>query len=115
MNYNGRACAEEMRELAAGAIGAGLTAIGVAPTHSIFNITIINATNEILVFGWEQEDGLLDRVPLPAGTGITLDMQTNKKGADGDLNWPVNRQIYVRQEGVPGTGKVYVTYFYGEK
>jgi len=115
VNYNSRANAEELQEIAFGSIGAGLTIIGTAPTHPCFNITVQNSTDADLVIGWYQQDGLLARCPLFAGSGITLDLQTNKKGPDGDLNWPVGRAVYVKQEDVPGKGKVYVTYFYGEK
>lgn len=115
MNYSARVNAEEMQELAAGAVGAALTVIGDAPEHPCFNITILNDTDVTLVFGWYQSDGLLDRIALYSGGGITLDLQTNKKGMSGDLNWPSGRAVYVRQEDVPTTGKVYVTYFYGDK
>jgi len=115
VNFNARANAEEIRKLAAGSVGVNLTAIGTAPTHPAYNILIVNNTDEILQFGWYQkEDGLKGRLALPAGTGITLDLMTNKKGKDGDLCFPVGRTIYVRQDGVPTTGNVYVTYFYGE-
>lgn len=116
MKYDGNANAEELQEIAAGSIGGALTMVGTPPTEPSFNVMIVNATNDILAFGWYQgNDGLVSRLALPAGAGVTLDFQTNKKGADGDMNFPARRAIYVRQEGTSGSGKVYVTYFYGGK
>jgi len=114
VNFNAKANAEEIKKLAFGSVGAALTAIGAAPTHSAYSVYLFNGTDAILQFGWSQKDGLLSRLPLPAGGGIIVDFQTNKKGADGDLNFPVGRTMYVKQDGVPSSGNVYATYFYGE-
>jgi len=115
VNYSARANAEELRELAAGSITANFVAVGATPTQPAYNTIIMNWTDADLYFGWEQEDGLLTRLWLPSETAITIDHQANKKGDDGDLNFPIGRTIYVKRDETPTTKKVTVTYMYGGK
>lgn len=105
-----RLLVEPVRTLAFGAIGAGYAGVGTAITHPARMIYIANLTDESLMFSF---DGINDHFPLITGGYMILDISSNKTAsqhfylAEGD-------RLYVKQIGVPTTGSVYFTVFYGK-
>jgi len=108
MNFNIKAKAEELRSLAAGSIVAGYMAIGTALENPSRIFTILNYTDESLMFSF---DGVLDHFPLSNGDGFVIDVTSNRSG--GGLYVPKGTVIYVKRIGVATTGFAYVSSIYG--
>lgn len=104
-----RLLVEPVRTLAFGAIGAGYAGVGTAITHPARMIFIQNLTDVALMFSL---DGINDHFPLTTNGYIMLDISSNKTVsqhfylAEGD-------RLYVKRIGVPASGSVYFTVFYG--
>jgi len=101
--------AEACRSLAFGAIGAGYAGIGTAMSEPIRMFLIQNLTNVAL---WFSFDGINDHFPLPANGYMLLDVTANKTQDTGFFLAEGDR-LYVKQLGVPASGGVYLTTFYG--
>jgi len=101
---------EALRSLAFGAIGGGFTAIGTPFENPSRILLIQNFTDATLAFSW---DGVSDHLILPTDGFILIDACANKNIA-GQAYFAQGTTIYVAQVGVPGSGDVYVTTFYGQ-
>jgi len=98
---------EAVKTLAFGSIVAGYTKIGASYAHPISKIFIVNSTDVALYFSL---DAVLDQIVLPAGGFIMLDITIDPTTPD---YIPVGDSIYVKRLGVPTSGSVYVSAFYG--
>lgn len=101
---------EPVRSLAFGAIGAGYMGVGTAIDHPARIINVQNLTDETLMFSL---NGVDDHFPLPASGFILLDITGNRTVSAGFFIAEGTR-LYVKQVGVPTSGSVYFSVFYGE-
>ena len=100
---------EEVRELGFATIAAGYKAIGDQlefPSHLLY---IQNLTDASV---WISFDGQTDHFPLVAGSFLLLDITSNKSNQIGFFI-AEGTTFYAKQLGVPTSGSVYVTSFYG--
>lgn len=104
-----RLMCEPVRTLAAASILAGYMGIGTAMSRPIRMLFIQNLTDVTLMFSF---DGIDDNFPLASNGFIMLDITSNKTIVQGFF-LAEGQRIYVKQLGVPATGDVYVTTFYG--
>jgi hypothetical protein len=100
---------EPLRSLAAGAIEAGFTAIGEPLANASRILLIQNFTDETVAFSF---DGVSDHLILPTQGFILLDASANRV-LSGQAYFAQGTTIYAAQVGVPMTGDVYVSTFYG--
>lgn len=100
---------EAARSLAFGSIVAGYTGIGTAITNPVRILHIQNLTDVTLMFSY---DGVDDHFPLATNSFLLLDITANKSKDQG-FYLEEGTRIYVKREGVPASGSVYVTVYYG--
>jgi hypothetical protein len=101
--------AEPVRSLAFGLIGAAYVGIGTAIDHPARILRIQNLTDEILFFSY---DGINDHEVLAPNSFLLLDIDANSSREMGCYIAEGTR-IYVKRSGVPTSGAVYVTVYYG--
>jgi hypothetical protein len=109
MSFGIRLLPDTLRTAAFGAIGAGYTAIGTPFGHAMRIISIKNLTDANLLFSF---DGVNDHEIVPTDAGIVWDFCTNRVSTAGAFI-SVGTTLYVKQSGVPTSGAVYVSCFYG--
>ena len=100
---------EAARSLAFGSIAAGYTGVGTAITNPVRILHVQNLTDELLMFSY---DGVNDHFPLPTSGYMVLDITANKSTSQG-YYLAEGTRLYVKQIGVPSSGSVYVTVYYG--
>lgn len=102
-----RIVADELREIAFGAIGVNLTPIGAVFEHPIRILCIKNDTDADLYFSY---DGVNAQEYIPAQTGIVLDFTANS-GATVYPLMAAGTTIYVSQNAIvaPTSGLVSVS------
>lgn len=100
---------EPIRSIAFGSISGTYMGIGTAVTNSLFGIYITNRTNADLMFSL---DGVTDNFMVGSQGFILLDISSNK-GSGGGLYLSQGERIYVKEIGIPTTGTVYFSAFYG--
>lgn len=100
---------EAARSLAFGSIEAGYIGIGTAISNPVRILHIQNLTDETLMFSY---DGINDHFPLPQNGFFLLDITANKSRDQG-FYLAEGTRIYVKQDGIPTSGSVYVTVYYG--
>jgi hypothetical protein len=100
---------EVLRSLAFGSIGAAYMGIGTAFTRPIRILKITNLTNNTLLFSF---NGIDDHEVLPSNGFLLIDVTANKSVSQGFFIGEGTR-VYVKQLGVPTTGSVYVSAYYG--
>ena len=100
---------ETLKELAFGSIGAGYAGVGTAFDKPIRILFIQNLTDVTLLFSL---DGVNDHFPLPTSGFLLLDVTANKTLEQG-FYIAEGQRIYVKNSGVPSSGSVYVSAFYG--
>lgn len=111
-NDSMRICALPLRSLAFGGIGATYTPVGAAAGDSVRILQVWNTTDQLLLFS---EIGDEDNFPLPANSGMVLDVTTNRTNTAQTAALPSNVRIHVKHDGTPPTsGSVYVTYWVGD-
>jgi len=101
---------EAARSLAFGSIAAGYTGVGTAIDNPVRILHIQNLTDVVLMFSY---DGVYDHFPLASNAYLLLDITANKASGQG-CYLAEGTRIYVKQDGVPASGSVYVTAYYGE-
>ena len=101
---------EPIRTLAFGSIVAGYTLIGTKLAHPSHQFCIQNLTNVQLMFSF---DGIADNLTLPANGFYLSDVTTNQAPNLG-LYLARGEGVYVKRVGIPTSGAVYFTSFYGE-
>jgi len=105
MAYPKRALFETIRTVAFGGIGAGFAAVGAAFGGPVRLIGITNLTNQNLIFS---DDGVNDKVIIPAGAGKVFDISTNRTNQENFL-LPEGAFAYIRHAGVaPASGSCYI-------
>ena len=109
-NLSSRILPETVRTLAAAAVVAGYTAVGTALTNASRVLVFQNLTDFSVMFSW---DGINDHIALPAGGQFVLDVAANKTDVSGVFNAAAGTVFYVKRIGVPTTGAVYISTFYG--
>jgi hypothetical protein len=109
MPYGTRMVMEPVRSLAFGAIGAGYAAVGTALSNPVRMVFIQNLTNASLMFSI---DGINDHFPLAANGFLLLDISSDKT-FEGSFFMSKGTVLSVKQIGVPATGSVYFSVFYG--
>lgn len=109
MSFGVRIVPDTLRSLAFGGIGAAYAAVGSVFAHPMRLINIQNLTDAILLFSF---DGVNDHVIVPNESGIIYDFCTNRVGMAGAMI-SNGTQIFVKQSGVPTSGSVYISCFYG--
>jgi hypothetical protein len=102
--------AETCRSLAFGSIGAGYTAIGTAMENPVRALLLQNLTNATV---WISFDGVHDHMPLMAQGYLMFDITSNRTQ---DTGWYLSEgdKLYCKQLGIPGSGSVYLTVWYGQ-
>lgn len=101
--------ADAQRSIAASSVGTGYTAIGASFPFPMRILKVDNLTDALLQFSFT---GNTDHFVVPAGGFLLVDVCTNEVQSSG-LFISVGTILYVKQSGVPTTGSVYVTTFYG--
>lgn len=101
---------EVVKSVAAASIAAGYgSSIGTAFTQPMRIIFIQNLTDALVMFSF---NGIDDHFPLPANGFLLLDVSSNKSVSQAFFIAEGTR-VFVKQIGVPTTGSVYVSGFYG--
>ncbi len=108
-NLSVRILPETIRTLVAAGVIAGYTAIGTALANPSRVLMLQNLTDASVMFSW---DGINDHIALPAGGQLVLDITTNSS-TSGSFNAASGTIFYAKRIGVPTTGSVYVSTFYG--
>lgn len=115
-----RMLAEPVRYLAAASVAASYRALdqsGAVPAttgavdHPIRQFFIQNLTDAVLMFSF---DGVNDHFPLPGNGFFLSDIMSNKSTNGGAWYLAENDVLYVKQSGVPTTGSVFFSVFYGK-
>lgn len=103
---------ESVRSVTAGQIvaaGAYLR-VGTMLNYPIRQFFLQNLTDALLMFSF---DGVNDHFPLPAQGFFLNDVTSNKTSISGAWYLAQGTQLYVKEIGVPTTGSVYFSVFYG--
>ena len=109
MSYRNRVVIDTVRTLAFGAIGAAYAAVGAAATEPTRMVYIFNNTDQPV---WFSDDGVNNKIFLPAGGFMLLDLTANKVRDDGYF-MPDNGVWYATRGGAaPTTGSIYITLFH---
>lgn len=101
--------ADAQRSIAAASVGASYSAIGTAFPQPMRILKVDNLTDALLQFSFT---GNTDHFVVPAGGFILVDVCTNEVQTAGFFI-STGTTLYVKQIGIPTTGSVYVTTFYG--
>ena len=97
------------RELAFGSIAAGYMGIGTSFTKPVRILILQNMTDANL---WISFDGVDDHIPIVAGGYMIIDVTANKT-VDSGFFIAEGTRMYVKRIGVPTSGSMYVSSFYG--
>lgn len=96
---------EELRSLVYTGISGTYAAIGDPFDHPIKLICLTNNTNGDMIFS---DDGVTNKLFIPAGSFKLFDLTTNRHPRDENYALRRNTQLYVKQSTVPTSGSVYV-------
>lgn len=102
---------EELRSLASGSIGASYSQIGTSFAFPLRMLIVENLTDALLTFSL---DGVTDHFVLPANGPLVLDFTSNRTQTSGFL-LSQGKGLYVKENGTPSTGSVYVSSIYGQE
>lgn len=102
--------AEPIRSLAFGSIAAGYTGIGTVVDHPIRQFLIVNNTDVALMFSF---DGVNDHFVILSQGFFLDDISSNQSHSAQGWYLAQDSRLYVKQLGVPTTGSVYFSTFYG--
>ena len=109
MSLSIRLLCEPVRSIAAAAISNAYMGVGTAMSQPIRMFIFQNLTDAEVMVSF---DGINDNLPLASNGYLVLDVTANKTINTGFF-FAEGSRIYVKQIGVPTTGNVYVTTFYG--
>jgi len=99
---------EELREIAFGSIVAGYAVIDSAFENPISKIYVLNNTDALLTFSFQGTTE--DHFVLPSLGFLLLDITLEASNPD---YLPTGSALYVKRNGIPTAGSVYLTAFYG--
>lgn len=104
-----RFAAEPLRSLGFASISGVYAGVGTTITNPARQFLVQNLTDETLIFSF---DGVNDHFVLPAGGFFLNDISSNQTFGQG---WYIaaGTRLYVKESGVPTTGSVYFSVFYG--
>ena len=102
--------AETIRTKRFAQILVGFTAIETPLDNPSRILILNNLTDESVMFSF---DGVNEHIALIGPGSFVLDITSNK-GVAGGLFMAQGTQIFVEQIGVPTSGEVYVTKFFGD-
>ena len=102
---------DPIRTLAFGSISGSYAAVGGTLTQPVRLITFVNATDGDVFFS---DDGVNNKLFLPAGTFKLFDITTNRFSLDSIWCFGVGTQFYVKQSTAPSKGAVYIECLWGE-
>jgi hypothetical protein len=109
MSQEIRLACEPVRSLSFLTIAAGYLPIGTRLNNPARMIFVQNLTDALLMFSFNGTD---DHFPLAANGFLLLDITSNKTISQGFFITE-GQNLYVKQIGVPLSGSVYLTTFYG--
>lgn len=98
-----------VRSVAFGGISGTYAGIGTVLTEPARIFLLQNFTDTALMIS---HDGLNDNYPINAQSSILLDVTSNRIGQMGGFI-AAGTRIYVKTLGVPSSGSIYLTTFYG--
>lgn len=98
-----------VQSIAFGSISGTYAGIGNALTQPARLVLLQNLTDADVMIS---DDGINDKFPLPAKSGLVFDFAANQVYNQGGFV-PLGTRYYVKTIGSPGSGSVYLTYFYG--
>lgn len=101
---------EELRSLGFASIGAVYAGVGTSFENPVRMLFLQNLTDSQLMFS---DDGVIDKITLPAGGFVMVDGTANKTKDQG-LFFGEGTRIYVKEVVAPSSGSVYLTVFYGD-
>ena len=101
---------DPIRSLAFGSISATYTKVGASFANPVRLITFVNATDGDMFFS---DDGINDKLFLPAGTFKLLDLNTNHDSLDTKWVFPIGTQFWVRYSSSPSKNAVYIECLWG--
>jgi hypothetical protein len=102
---------ENVRTVDWSSIGATYSAVGARSLYPCRAICITNDTDGAMYF---TNDGVNDKLYVPANSFKLFDLTTNKGGSDGIFVLQQNTQISVRYSVAPSEGLVAVEFLYGK-
>ena len=97
-----------LQTVAFGSITGSYTAIGAAMTAPIRISKIQNSTDQDVIISW---DGINDHDAVVAGSGMVLDITTNKSLPQGAFIG-IGTIFYVKYASAPSEGNIYLSAFY---
>lgn len=102
---------DNLRSLAFGSISGTYAAVGVPFLHPVRLICLTNTTDGDMLFS---DDGVNDKLFIPAGGFKLFDLTTNR--FNGAQYWvlPIHTQLYVKQSTAPTLGAVYIECLWGQ-
>lgn len=100
---------EPIQSLAAASVLGTYVLLGTLHNPSRI-LQLQNLTDQQVMFSF---NGVDDHVTLPSSAFILLDLTANRTNVGVSANVAQGTKIYVKQVGVPTTGSVYLTTFYG--
>lgn len=104
-----RMLGEPIRSIDQATIGPAYMGIGTPLVYPSRLLFIQNLTDAQLMFSL---DGVNDNFTLPAASNFVFDITTNQQQTMG-IYFATGTRIYVKEVGVPSSGSVYVSSFYG--
>lgn len=99
---------DEIRQKAHGDIGAAYSAIGDAFGHPAYKLII---QNECDVDLWISFDGVTDHLHMNSNNYFIFDLSAYKSN-NSDVYMAKGTTVYVKQDGAPTAGSVYVSLVY---
>lgn len=104
-----RMLAETIRSLGFASISNAYMGIGTPLVYPSRLLFIQNLTDAQLMFS---VDGVNDHFTLPGSSNFVFDITTNQQQESG-IYFSVGTRFYVKEVGIPSSGTVYISSFYG--
>ncbi len=103
---------DPIRTLGFASLAATYNALGTKFLNPTRLICLTNTTDGDVYFS---DDGVLDKLIVPAGSFKLFDITANKLRIDETFCLPTNTQFYVRYITVPTKGSVYLECMWGSR
>lgn len=104
---------ENLRSLAAGSITSSYVQVGTSLVNACRIIRFVNATNgDVLV----TDDGINDKIYMPANSFVLLDCNTNRLSNQSYWVMPSGTPFYIKRGplATPSTGSFYIEAYWGQ-